>query len=120
MRAPIRALSCLYRSSECPDDVWELASVEVKVLHRRVLARPNNRYVEAHCETSLEIHATAHLIGFACEIGHQEARPTNLSNNLVVHFVQVVMLLVYAPWFVSRVRKSLCICRSRTARRLLD
>jgi hypothetical protein len=85
----------------CPDDVWELARVEVKVLHRRALARPNNRYVEAHCETGLEVHATAHLLGLACEISYQEARATNLSNNLVVHFVQVVMLLVYAPWFVS-------------------
>jgi len=54
--------------------MWELARVEVKILHRPVLARPNNRYVEAHCETGLEVHTTAYLLGLTCEISYQEAR----------------------------------------------
>jgi hypothetical protein len=55
-----------------PDDVWELARVEVKIPHRCVLARPNDRYVEAHCETSLEVDATAHFLWLTCEISDQK------------------------------------------------
>jgi hypothetical protein len=86
-----------------PHYVRILPGVEVKIVHRGFLACPNDWNVEAHGESSFEIDPASYLVRLACEVSDQEARTANFGNDLVVHFVEVMVLLVHPPRFISTV-----------------
>jgi hypothetical protein len=74
-----------------------LPRVEVKVLHRRFFARPDDRNIEAHRKAGFEVDAASNTSRFACKVGHQKPRTADFGDDFVVYFIEVVVLLVNTP-----------------------